>query len=505
MDGLKTTPDRGPGTGRQAGADTGLLSPVRAGTATEAALTDSAWAQAMLDAEAALARAQSRLGTVPAKAAETITACARAEAIDLPALAVRARGAGNPVVALVEELTALVAAEDPAAAEYVHRGSTSQDILDTGAMLVTARTLRLVRGELDRTAAALARLADEHRGTPAAARTLGQHAVPTTFGLKAAGWLVAVLDARRRVAALLDGGLPVQLGGAAGTLAGYLAYAQQAPAEADGGSRPGADPGAYAGELIGLFAAETGLAEPVLPWHTLRTPISDTGAVLAHAAVALGKFATDVQTLARTELGEVAEPAGVGRGVSSAMPQKRNPVLAAMIRSAALQVPSLVLTLTHCAAAAEDERPAGAWHGEWQPLREALRLVGGAACTAAELAEGLEVHPARMEANLRLTGGAVVTERLAAVLAPVLGKAGAKRLVSRVAVDAGAGGAGGSGTADSLVDKLLADAPELAAEFTAGELARRLSPAEYTGAAEALVERALAYHRSTPGTRGTTA
>ncbi|KJY46034.1 3-carboxy-cis,cis-muconate cycloisomerase, partial [Streptomyces sp. NRRL S-444] len=135
-----------------------------------------------------------------------------------------------------------------------------------------------------------------------------------------------------------------------------------------------------------------------------------------------------------------------------------------------------------------------------QPLREALRLVGGAACTAAELAEGLEVHPARMEANLRLTGGAVVTERLAAVLAPVLGKAGAKRLVSRVAVGAGAGGAGGSGTADSLVDKLLADAPELAAEFTAGELARLLSPAEYTGAAEALVERALAYHRSTPGT-----
>ncbi|WP_030152781.1 lyase family protein [Streptomyces sp. NRRL S-244] len=476
--------------------DTGFLSPVRAGTATEAALTDTAWAQAMLDAEAALARAQSRLGTVPAKAAETITACARAGAIDLPALAVRARGAGNPVVALVEELTALVAAEDPAAAEYVHRGSTSQDILDTGAMLVTARALRLVRTELDRTAGALAHLADAHRGTPAVARTLGQHAVPTTFGLKAAGWLVAVVDVRRRVGALLDGGLPVQLGGAAGTLAGYLEYARPAQDRAGtgAGTDPGADAGAYAGELIALFAAETGLAEPVLPWHTLRTPIGDTGAVLGHAAAALGKFATDVQTLARTELAEVAEPAGAGRGVSSAMPQKRNPVLAAMIRSAALQVPSLVLTLSHCAAAAEDERPAGAWHGEWQPLREALRLVGGAACTAAELAEGLEVRPARMAANLRLTGGAVVTERLAAALAPVLGKAGAKRLVGRVAAGGGGGGAPAD-SAESLVGRLLAEAPELAEEFTAAQLERLLIPAEYTGAAEALIERALAYHR----------
>ncbi|MFI8264087.1 MULTISPECIES: lyase family protein [unclassified Streptomyces] len=468
--------------------DTALLSPVRAAAATEEALTDTAWAQAMLDAEAALARAQSRLGTVPAGAAETITACARAAAIDLPALAVRARGAGNPVVALVEEFTAVVAAEDPAAAEYVHRGSTSQDILDTGAMLVTARALRLVRAELDRTAAALARLADAHRGTPAVARTLGQHAVPTTFGLKAAGWLVAVVDVRRRVGALLDGGLPVQLGGAAGTLAGYLEYARPSPARAADW-----DGGAYAGELIALFAAETGLAEPVLPWHTLRTPIGDTGAVLGHAAAALGKFATDVQTLARTELAEVAEPAGAGRGVSSAMPQKRNPVLAAMIRSAALQVPSLVLTLTHCAAAAEDERPAGAWHGEWQPLREALRLVGGAACTAAELAEGLEVHPARMAANLRLTGGAVVTERLAAALAPVLGKADAKALVGRVAVAS-------AESAEPLVDRLLAQAPEPAEEFTAARLERLLDPAGYTGAAEALIERALAYHRASTRT-----
>ncbi|WP_374774491.1 lyase family protein [Streptomyces sp. NBC_01310] len=472
-----------------AGLDTGLLAPVRAGADTEAGLTDEAWVQAMLDAEAALARAQARLGTVPPQAAATITGCARAAEIDLPGLALRTRGAANPVVALVEEFTEVVAADDPEAAHYVHRGSTSQDVFDTAAMLIAARTLRLVLAQLDRTAAALARHADAHRDTLAAARTLGQHAVPTTFGLRAAGWLVAVLDVRSRTAALLDGGLPVQLGGAAGTLAGYVEYAHLAHTAAGTEAADGPwDAGRYTDDLVALFAAETGLAEPVLPWHTTRTPLADIGAVLALASVTLGKFAADVQNLARTEVAEVAEPAGAGRGISSAMPQKRNPVLAAMIRSAALQVPSLVLTLTHCAVA-EDERPAGAWHGEWQPLREALRLVGGAAATAAELAEGLVVHPERMRANLALTGGSIVAERLAAVLTPVLGKAGAKRLVARVSV--------GGADAGSLVDGLLAAAPELAAEFTPERLADLLAPAGYTGAASALIDRALAHHRAT--------
>ncbi len=314
--------------------DSALLSPVRAGAPTEGALSDAAWVQAMLDAEAALARAQARLGTVPEGAARTISACARADRFDLAALAERAREAANPVVALVEELTAVVAAEDPRAAEYVHRGSTSQDILDTGAMLVARRTLEPVVADLD--------LSLIHRGTVMAARTLGQHAVPTVFGLRAAGWLTGVLDARRRIAALLDGGLPVQLGGAAGTLAGYVEYLRL--------ESPAADPGAYAERLTQTFAAELGLAVPVLPWHTLRTPLGDLAAALAGTAGALGKFALDVQTLARTELAEVAEPAVAGRGRSSAMPQKRNPVLATLIRSVSLQVPSLVAVLYQCAA-----------------------------------------------------------------------------------------------------------------------------------------------------------
>ncbi|TBO56226.1 3-carboxy-cis,cis-muconate cycloisomerase, partial [Streptomyces kasugaensis] len=203
-------------------ADAGLLSPVRAGTLVEAAVGDLAWLQAMLDAEAALARAQAALGTVPGAAAAAITAAASVERVDLRAVALAARETANPVVALVAALTACVARQDADAAGYVHRGSTSQDIFDTGAMLVAARALALIRADLGRVAAALGALAAAHRDTPMAGRTLALHAVPTTFGLKAAGWRALVLDADARLARLLAGGLPVALGGAAGTLAGYL-------------------------------------------------------------------------------------------------------------------------------------------------------------------------------------------------------------------------------------------------------------------------------------------
>jgi 3-carboxy-cis,cis-muconate cycloisomerase len=205
--------------------DAGLLSPVRAGTPAEAAVCDTAWLQAMLDAEAALARAQARLGVVPESAARAITDAARAERLDLRGLALASRETANPVVGLVRALTEVVARDDPAAAEYVHRGSTSQDILDTGAMLVAARALRVVRADLARSVTALADLAREHRDTPMAGRTLALQAVPTTFGLKAVGWRKLLLDADRRLERVLAEGLPVSLGGAAGTLSGYLEYA----------------------------------------------------------------------------------------------------------------------------------------------------------------------------------------------------------------------------------------------------------------------------------------
>ncbi|WP_449476175.1 lyase family protein [Streptomyces abikoensis] len=445
----------------------------------EAETSDIAWLQAMLDAEAALARAQARLGAVPAAAAEAITRAARANALDVRALALAARETANPVVGLVQALTAAVAARDPHAAEYVHRGSTSQDILDTGTMLVADRTLRTVRADLTRTAGALAALAARHRDTLMAGRTLTLHAVPTTFGLKAAGWRQLVLDAERRLAHV-HASLPVSLGGAAGTLAGYLEYARLAETHDDTG-----DDG-YAHRLLDAFAAETGLACPALPWHALRTPVADLAAALAFTAGALGKLAADVQSLARTEVGEVAEPNGGngegGRGASSAMPHKRNPVLATLIRSAALQVPVLATGVTQCLAA-EDERSAGAWHAEWQLLRECLRLAGGAARTAAELAEGLEVRADRMRENLGLTGAQVVSERLAAVLAPRIGRAAAKRLLTTASAEAAADG--------RELYAILADQPLLDGHFTAAELAALCDPADYTGAAGALVDRAL--------------
>ncbi|WP_406423258.1 3-carboxy-cis,cis-muconate cycloisomerase [Streptomyces sp. NBC_00873] len=471
-----------PRAGWDPALDAGLLSPVRAGSAAEAATSDAACLQAMLDAEAALARAQVRLGVVPAAAAEAITAAARAELFDLREVAVRARAAANPVVALVRMLAEAVAREDPDAAHYVHQGSTSQDVLDTALMLVAARTVDLILADLDRTAVALAALARRHRGTLMAARTLGQHAVPTTFGLKAAGWLQAVLDAQERLRYVREGGLPVQLGGAAGTMAGYLEYARlHGPHGADGAAD-------YAQRLPAAVAAELGLGEPLVPWHTVRTPLADLATALCLTTSGLGTLAADVQLLSRTETAEVTEPAAEGRGASSAMPHKRNPALAALIRSAAYQVPGLVGTLAQ-AAVTDDERPAGAWHAEWEPLRACLRLTGGAARTAAELAEGLSVHADRMRTNLDLTGGLVVSERLAAVLSPELGRATAKNLVA-------AASAAAAGTGRHLAD-VLAEAPELVGRHSAQSLRELCDPAHYTGAAGVLVDRVLARFRET--------
>ncbi|MEV1065816.1 adenylosuccinate lyase family protein [Streptomyces sp. NPDC050263] len=453
-----------------AGTDAGLLAPTWADTPVAAEVTDEAWLQAMLDVEVALARAQFAVGLTPAAVVETIRSAAREDRLDPVALAREARATANPVVALVAAFTEAVAARDPAAAEYVHRGSTSQDILDSAAMLIARRALGLIAADLDRVSAALAALADTHRHTVLAGRTLTQHAVPTTFGLKAAGWLQSVGDALARVRAVASA-LPAQLGGAAGTLAAYGEYAAL-----DGGKADSAM------ELLRPFAQALELAEPVLPWHTARTPVADLGAVLQQVTGALGKFALDVQTLSRTEIGELSEPAAAGRGGSSAMPQKRNPALATLIVSAARQVPAHALVLAQCMLA-EDERPAGAWHAEWQPLREALRLAGGAAHTAVELAEGLVVHPERMRANLELTGGAIVAERLTVALAPALGKARAKRVLTAATTEAESGGR-------PLAEVLCAH-PELSARLTPDRLAELLDPARYTGAADALVERAL--------------
>ena len=455
--------------GLDAGADVGLLSPVRVGSPAEASTGDLAFLQAMLDAEAGLTRALVAVGLAPSEAGAAVTAAARAESFDVRELALRARSGGNPVIPLAADLTAAV---DAAARPYVHRGATSQDILDTAAMLVARRTLGRVLDDLDRTAAALAGLAAEHRDTPMAGRTLTQHAVPTTFGLKAAGWRSLVLDARDRLAAVRTS-LPAQLGGAAGTLAAFHAYADTAPAgelSSNRGQAP--NPGL---ELVAAFAAEVGLAEPVLPWHVLRAPIAELGSALALAGGALGKIAADVLLLGRTEIGELAEGTGGG---SSAMPHKANPVRATLVASAARQLPALASVLLG-SLAAEDERPAGAWHAEWQPLREALRLVGGAARETAELTGGLRVFPDRMRANLDLTHGLIVSERLSIALAGLLGRGPARELTTLAAHAAAEKGVS--------IRRTLAESGLL----TEHQVEDLLDPAAYPGSAAALTDRAL--------------
>jgi len=442
------------------GYDVGLLSPVRAGSPAEAETGDTAFLQAMLDAEAALTRALAGLGHAPAAAARAVTDAARAERFDVRDLALRARAGGNPVIPLVADLTAAVA---PAARPWVHPGATSQDILDTAAMLVARRTLRHLLEDLDRTAAALARLAAEHRSSAMPGRTLTQHAVPTTFGLKAAGWRSLVLDARDRLAVVRDR-LPAQLGGAAGTLAAF---------QERGFLGPGPDGGGAA--LVEAYAAETGLAAPALPWHVLRTPVAELGCALALTGGALGKLAADVLLLARTETRELAEGAGGG---SSAMPHKANPVRATLIAATARQLPSLAATLLG-SMTAEDERPAGAWHAEWQSLREALRLTGGAAREAARLAEGLRVFPERMRTDLELTDGLIVSERLSVALAAAPGAAG-----GRAAAEQAARALGRDGVP-------LRQSLSLASELTEAQLDLLLDPDGYLGAAAALTDRAL--------------
>ncbi|MGW2175693.1 3-carboxy-cis,cis-muconate cycloisomerase [Streptomyces sp. NPDC001705] len=436
-------------------AGTSLLAPGRAGSPAAAATGDHAYLRALLDAEAGLTRAQAALGLAPAGAAAAVTEAAGDPArFDVRSLAERARSGGNPVIPLVADLTGAVGEEY---GPYVHRGATSQDIMDTATMLVAARTLDLLLPDLTRTERTLAVLAAENRDTAMPGRTLTQHAVPTTFGLKAAGWRALVLDARDRVAAVRDT-LPAQLGGAAGTLAAFGAY---------GAPDPMALPAAYAREL--------GLRAPLLPWHTLRTPVADLAGALTFTAGALGKIAADVLTLSRTEIGEVAEGGGGG---SSAMPHKANPVRSTLIAAAARRAPQLAAVL-YGSLTAEDERPAGAWHAEWEPLRDLLRLAGGAARDAAELTEGLRVRPDVMRAHLGLTHGLIVSERLAAGLTPVLGRSRARALLTELSARTYA--------EDRTLGELLAEVPELRDL----DLDALTDPVRYTGAAGALTDRAL--------------
>jgi 3-carboxy-cis,cis-muconate cycloisomerase len=352
-------------------SDGGLFDAVLARGGAREAVADDAWLQAMLEVEAALARACSEAGVIPASHADAIAGACRAELFDVAAIGAEAANVGNPAEPLVRALRAQVGG---AAAEDVHRGATSQDIVDSAAMLVARRALEPALADLRGAADAAARLAAEHRDTVMIGRTLMQHAVAITFGLKAAGWLVALDESIER---LREVRLAAQLGGAAGTLAAF----------GDAGLA-----------VLGRFARELGLDEPVVPWHTDRTRIAELAGALGEACGAVAKIAGDVVLLAQTEVGEVRE--GVeGRGGSSTMAHKRNPVAAISARAAARQAPGLVATLL-AAMEQEHERAAAAWHGEWPALRALLSFSGSAAAWLRDCLENLEVDVERMRANL---------------------------------------------------------------------------------------------------------
>jgi 3-carboxy-cis,cis-muconate cycloisomerase len=293
------------------------------------------------------------------------------------------------VLPLVHALRSRV---DGDAAGLVHAGLTSQDVLDTALMLLAKDALGRVVTDLDRAAQDLARLSDDHRGAVMAGRTLTQYAVPTTFGLRAAQWLVGVLDARDHADAVRRA-LPVQCGGAAGTLS---RAAELVP-----------DPTAAAAVL----ADRLGLTWPGLPWHTRRTPVTRVGDALVEVADALGVVAADVLTLCRPEIGELREAPAPGRGGSSTMPHKQNPVLATLVHAAALQAPQLSAQLHLCSGQAVDDRPPGAWHAEWSALGRLLRLTVVAAAQAAELIAGLQVDTDAMARRAEAAADLLLAER----------------------------------------------------------------------------------------------
>jgi 3-carboxy-cis,cis-muconate cycloisomerase len=427
--------------------------------AIRAATSDVAWLQAMLDFEAALAAAEAEAGLIPKEAAEAIAAACDAGAFDPEAIAREARSTGIPVVPLVAALRSKL---DDEAAGFAHRGATSQDVMDTAGMLVASRALELIDADLNAVAAACAGLAEEHRGTLVAGRTWLQQALPTTFGLKAAGWLDAVVSARERLGSL---SLAVQFGGAAGTLASL---------------------GSEGDHLVALLAKRLGLEEPRLPWHTSRLRVADLGSALALAAGALEKIALDLVLLSQTEVGEVAESSAAGRGGSSTMPHKRNAVGSVLAIACARRVRGAAGVLLE-AMSQEHERAAGAWQSEWAPLSEALALTGGAASALREALDGLEVRGERMRENLEATGGALMAESVVVALAERLGQVRARELVDGAvgrALDAGR----------PFRDELISD-EAVSAELSEKELDRALDPAGYLGSADSFIDRALSRYR----------
>lgn len=440
-----------------------IFDPLFGDPAVDALLSDASLVAAMLRVEVALAKTQAAIGIIPERAVDAIEQSANnVEGYDLAALATEAAQAGNLAIPLVRYLTGRVARIDADSARYVHWGATSQDIIDTAMVLQLRDAVAIVIASIERASDAAALLAERHATTVMAGRSWLQHATPITFGLKAAGWMCALDRARAQVQSALARARVLQLGGASGTLAAF-------------GDR-GLD-------VARAMAAELALAMPELPWHASRDRVATLACALGVATGAMGKIARDISLLAQTEVAEAFEAAANGRGGSSTMPQKRNPVGASVVLAASLRVPGLVATVL-AAMPQEHERALGGWQAEWETIPALVRLAGGAARHTAEMLGGLEVDAARMRANVGLARGVSLAESVSMALARHIGKFDAHRTI-------------GAASARAIAEHrelaaVLAEMPEVTTHLSSADIARCLSPDHYLGAAGQLVRDALA-------------
>jgi 3-carboxy-cis,cis-muconate cycloisomerase len=444
-----------------------LTGPMSASADMLRVFSDHAAVQRMLDFEAALARAEAAHGVIPAAAVGPIAACCDASQLDLPALAQAAAAAGNLAIPLVKQLTAAVLRADAEAGKYVHWGATSQDAIDTGLVLQLSDALDLIAADLAELCDALAALARRHRNTMMIGRTWMQHALPTSLGLKAAGCLDALLRHQQRLNELRGRALALQFGGAAGTLASL---------------------GNQGLAVAATLAQELGLALPDTPWHTQRDRVAEAATTLGLLTGTLGKMARDISLMTQTDVAEVAEPSAPGRGGSSTMPHKRNPVGCAVALSAAVRVPALVATMLS-GMVQEHERALGGWQAEWDTLPGIALLTSGALRQMCDVAAGLCVDAERMRANLDITHGLIMGEAVMLALGAKIGRMAAHKLVEQASQQAAASG--------RHLREVLGDDAQVTQHLPGDELDRLFDPANYSGEAGAFVDRVLAsYERS---------
>lgn len=430
--------------------------------AMRAVFSDRALVQHYLDVEAALARAQAGLGLIPQKAARAITDAAKVENVDFDLMAAKTEIVGYPIIGVVEQLSEWC---PDGLGQYCHWGATTQDIMDTADVLQIREALTLVRNDVDAIAIALAALAERHSRTVMAGRTHLQHALPVTFGQRAAGWLSSIDRHKKRLDELEPRVLVGEFAGAAGTLASL-----------------GRDGLAVQEALM----QELGLGTPDFTWHTARDAFAETTGALALLCGTLGKIGYDVMLLMQTEVGEVLEPFVPGRGASSTMPQKRNPIASELLIAAAKITRQQHGTMLD-ALVQDHERSTGPWHAEWHALPECFVVAAGALSHARSMLEGLEVRTDAMARNLDLTGGLIVAEAVMMGLAPHIGRQRAHDVVydcCRRSLEEDVG----------FIEALAAE-EEVAGALDRSALESLVDPANYIGTAPEMIERYLASRR----------